>query len=529
MSSLLASVLLLIALMLGAVLLFDLWRSYRIRRARQATTDTSKPQGRAVAKANAGESRAASGAHLPVDPEPLPAQFAGLASEGWAASDQVGRTDTRSTAHTGANVSGALADASLPAPVAEPGAHADLSKAHAPTVSPESSDARRQSRDEPALGESILPSSGALPNGRAEPSLGSLFERESVNPVHAKPNPVQSGADPGQSRPTPAQTPPVAVEVKETSPGRARERTEPLADLGSGRAAQRAGAHGKAAPATLSERTDCVLVLRSPQALEADRVMLLVQDFRRVGAKPVLIEACSSVIEQPVAPRVSTGGHPDPKDTLSPVEPPWQGLVPGQQYRALRMGVLMANRAGPLNAMEFSDFVTRVRQLSERLGCRVVAPDMAGVLSRARVLDAECMRLDAQVGLNVLTEQALSPAQLAGLAAPLAISERGNNRYARLTGQGQIVFSVALSDQPNRLSLLLDVPRVPESLRPWSAMADCARIAAQHLDGKLVDDTGRDLSERAVDQIGLQLAHRYRELDAAGLTAGSAAALRVFN
>jgi hypothetical protein len=60
-------------------------------------------------------------------------------------------------------------------------------------------------------------------------------------------------------------------------------------------------------------------------------------------------------------------------------------------------------------------------------------------------------------------------------------------------------------------------------------MADCARIAAQHLDGKLVDDTGRDLSERAVDQIGLQLAHRYRELDAAGLTAGSAAALRVFN
>jgi hypothetical protein len=193
------------------------------------------------------------------------------------------------------------------------------------------------------------------------------------------------------------------------------------------------------------------------------------------------------------------------------------------------MGVLMANRAGPLNAMEFSDFVTRVRQLSERLGCRVVAPDMAGVLSRARVLDAECMRLDAQVGLNVLTEQALSPAQLAGLAAPLAISERGNNRYARLTGQGQIVFSVALSDQPNRLSLLLDVPRVPESLRPWSAMADCARIAAQHLDGKLVDDTGRDLSERAVDQIGLQLAHRYRELDAAGLTAGSAAALRVFN
>jgi hypothetical protein len=260
--------------------------------------------------------------------------------------------------------------------------------------------------------------------------------------------------------------------------------------------------------------------------LDADRVMLLVQDFRRVGAKPVLVEACAEAIDPAPMPGLPASPVADATKTA---EPRWHGLSKGGQYRALRLGLLLANRGGPLNAMEFSDFIARVRQLGERLGCRVLAPDMAGVLARARSLDAECLRLDAQVGLNVQTARTLSPAELAGLAAPLAVSERGNNRFARLTAQGQLVFSVALSDEPKRLSLLLDVPRVPEALRPWSAMADCARLAAQHLDGQLVDDTGRELSDRAVEQIGLQLAHRYRELETAGLSAGSAAALRVFN
>jgi hypothetical protein len=47
--------------------------------------------------------------------------------------------------------------------------------------------------------------------------------------------------------------------------------------------------------------------------------------------------------------------------------------------------------------------------------------------------------------------------------------------------------------------------------------------------GRLVDDGGRPLAESALAQIGRQLVQRYESLEAIGLPAGSALALRVFN
>ena len=517
MSSLLASVLLLVALMLGAVLLVDFWRSYRIRRARRASDEALKARGRESVKPGSLERSASTEARVGGS-APAPSQSS-VQGQGAPQSEP---TDTKPAA------------ASL-APVAEPAAArvpaglvrdmpARAESGHAESGRAESGRAEsirdEAVRDEPVLGEPLLPATGGAPSGRAEPSFGSLFEGLPA------PAPVPSGAEPmgAQARSTDIQT--MSADDNPAPPARSPQPRQPSTNRIAPSNLTVAAASSMGAPAILSERTDCLVLLRSERVLDADRVMLLVQDFRRVGAKPVFVEACAEAIASSSVPSSSALSA---ADTTKTVEPHWCGLSKGGQYRALRMGLLLANRAGPLNAMEFSDFIARARQLGERLGCRVLAPDMAGVLSRARALDAECLRLDAQVGLNVQTTRTLVPAELAGLGAPLALSERGNNRFARLTGQGQLVFSVALADEPKRLSLLLDVPRVPEAIRPWSAMAACARLAAQHLDGQLVDDTGRDLSDRAVEQIGLQLEHRYRELEAAGLSAGSAAALRVFN
>lgn len=512
MSSLLASVLLLVALMLGAVLLVDFWRSYRIRRARRASDEALKARGRESVKPGSLERSASTEARVGGS-APAPSQSS-VQGQGAPQSEP---TDTKPAA------------ASL-APVAEPAAArvpaglvrdmpARAESGHAESGRAES--IRDEAvRDEPVLGEPLLPATGGAPSGRAEPSFGSLFEGLPA------PAPVPVSAEPVAAQTTSKDIQTMSADDNPAPPARSPQPRQPSTNRIAPSNLTVAAASSMGAPAMLSERTDCLVLLRSERVLDADRVMLLVQDFRRVGAKPVFVEACAEAIASSSVPSSSALSA---ADTTKTVEPHWCGLSKGGQYRALRMGLLLANRAGPLNAMEFSDFIARARQLGERLGCRVLAPDMAGVLSRARALDAECLRLDAQVGLNVQTTRTLVPAELAGLGAPLALSERGNNRFARLTGQGQLVFSVALADEPKRLSLLLDVPRVPEALRPWSAMAACARLAAQHLDGQLVDDTGRDLSDRAVEQIGLQLAHRYRELEAAGLSAGSAAALRVFN
>ncbi len=191
--------------------------------------------------------------------------------------------------------------------------------------------------------------------------------------------------------------------------------------------------------------------------------------------------------------------------------------------------MLLANRHGPLNAMEFSEFVAAIQSLADQLSVLADTPDMAAVLARARALDDACAQLDAQVGLGVEAPDALGVADLARLAEECACTERGNNRYARLGPSGEVLFSLALSDAPNRLSLLLDVPRAPAGSEPWREMAASAQLCAQRLGGVVVDDAGRPLAAVHLERIDQQIAQRQQSLADAGFEPGSPLALRVFN
>jgi hypothetical protein len=179
--------------------------------------------------------------------------------------------------------------------------------------------------------------------------------------------------------------------------------------------------------------------------------------------------------------------------------------------------------------MEYSEFVNGLQSLADSLGGLVEPPDMMQVLERARELDARCAALDAQIGVNVEVAEALSPADLNGIAQSADVIERGNNRYARLGDQGEVVFSVALGDTPNRLTFLLDVPRVAPEREPLREMVACAWHCAQMLQGRMVDDTGRALTDAVFTRIEAQLAARYGALESAGFRAGSPVALRLFN
>jgi hypothetical protein len=158
-----------------------------------------------------------------------------------------------------------------------------------------------------------------------------------------------------------------------------------------------------------------------------------------------------------------------------------------------------------------------------------IVPDMGPVLDHARQLDEACAQLDAVIGLNVETPTALSPADLAALAGGLGLLERGNTRFAALGDEGEVLFSLALGERAEQLTLLLDVPRAPEHLEPWQRMVEAARACAERTGGQVVDDANRPLTDAAAAEVERQLAMRYRTLHEAGLDAGSPAALRVFN
>lgn len=258
----------------------------------------------------------------------------------------------------------------------------------------------------------------------------------------------------------------------------------------------------------ISEACDCIVELAPASACPGERLAMLAQRFRRAGSKPVALEA-----------RRAGAGSPD-----TPEAP-----AAGRSYDAIRIGILLANRHGPLNAMEFSEFVNGVQTLAEALSARPALPAMGSVLARARDLDSTCAQLDAQIGVNVEAPEAIEPAQLAALASPLSLVERGSHRYVRPGAHGEPLFSVGFADSPSRLTFLLDVPRVAASLGPFARMLEAADGCAQRLGAKLVDDGGRPLTQAALAQIARQLEQRYESLEAIGLPAGSTLALKVFN
>jgi hypothetical protein len=256
----------------------------------------------------------------------------------------------------------------------------------------------------------------------------------------------------------------------------------------------------------LDPRLDCIVELALGAPIAPERLLSAVSALRRAGSKPVAIEA-------------------DAGDGHWAIPHAARGAI-----RRVRAGVLLANRHGPLNAMEFSEFCTAVQALGRTVGAGgAIVPDMAPVLEHARQLDDACAQLDAVIGLNIETPTALSPAELAALASGLGLAERGNNRYAQLDEGGDVLFSLALGERAEQLTLLLDMPRAPQDAEPWPMMVDCAMQCAERTGGRLVDDAGRPLTEAAVSGVSRQLAQRYRSLQEAGLDAGSAAALRVFN
>ncbi|MFZ9408304.1 MAG: cell division protein ZipA C-terminal FtsZ-binding domain-containing protein, partial [Burkholderiaceae bacterium] len=197
---------------------------------------------------------------------------------------------------------------------------------------------------------------------------------------------------------------------------------------------------------------------------------------------------------------------------------------------ALRLGILLANRQGPLSAAEFAEFAEKLRRLAAKLEVKDIRlPETMGVLERARQVDEFCARLDTLIGVNVLASSRIAPTRVAELAQMLELVPRGHQKYARSAASGDVLFTMLQAERADMLTFLLDVPRASSAEEPWIRMVEAARHGATLLEAQLVDDALAPLSEAAVQAVARQLQSHYAQLESAGLNAGSAAALRVFN
>ena len=211
-------------------------------------------------------------------------------------------------------------------------------------------------------------------------------------------------------------------------------------------------------------------------------------------------------------------------------------IHPEESYVSVQLAVLLANRSGPLTAIEWSQAWTRAEDLSERFEGTMEGPDQQVVLEQAAKLDDACAALDTQVGLTLTMPEPQPMVQIIGTAQSLAFVADGI-RLAWLSEQNQVCFTLLRADgaametgmgAADHLYLLLDVPCSPADPRAFGRMVDVGRQLAARLEADLVDDHGKPLAEGAEATIDERLQVLFQQLDQAGLTAGGERALRVF-
>lgn len=269
---------------------------------------------------------------------------------------------------------------------------------------------------------------------------------------------------------------------------------------------------------------DALIDVVSPLLLEGevsgDAILAAMPGTRRVGSKPFAIEALNTVSGE------------------------WESPRPGQRYKGVQAGVQLANRHGPLNEIEFSEFVVKTQALADVLGATPEFPEMRDEVLRARELDQFASTHDAQLGFTLRAVQAAwSPGYVQQHAARLGFvagalpgrmvlpgTEAGSAPLLSLSFDTQ----AALAEDPEQtalreVSLLLDVAHVPHADRPYERMRQVATVLAQAMDGVITDDQGQSLAPESLDHIGADLESLYQALTARELPAGSVLARRLFS
>jgi hypothetical protein len=265
---------------------------------------------------------------------------------------------------------------------------------------------------------------------------------------------------------------------------------------------------------------DAIVPLMLEHPIAGETALAHLPPTRRAGSKPFYLEGLD----------VHTGR--------------WESLALGQRYSELQAGVQLANRGGPINEIEYSEFVQKIEAFAEAIHARADAPDMLDVVARGRELDALASPLDAQLSIalrsngvawsvsyvqQIAARAGLVPGVLPGRWV-LPASEDGEPPLLVLSLDAQ----AALAEDPQaaavrECALSIDVPQSPQASEPFPTLHRMATQLAEDLDATAVDDLGEPITLQAYQAIGQELQRLYEGLEALDLAAGTPAARRLFS
>ncbi len=265
---------------------------------------------------------------------------------------------------------------------------------------------------------------------------------------------------------------------------------------------------------------DALVPVALDGVVSGDAVLAALPPSRRVGSKSWAVEGLN----------ISTGQ--------------WEAPQAGHRYQSLQAGVQLANRTGPLNEIEYSEFVLKVQNFADAVNGAPDFPEMIEQVQHGRELDQFASSHDAQLSFTLRAGNAAwSPGYVQQHAARLGFvpgSMPGRMVMpSQTSGMPPILFlsfsaQAALAEDLEHsalreVTLSLDVPQVSRSEQPFLRMRAVAHDLSTSMDGLLTDDNGHPLPEPALDHIGQDLDMLYDTLELRDLAAGSPQARRLFS
>lgn len=317
---------------------------------------------------------------------------------------------------------------------------------------------------------------------------------------------------------------PVAPADSEGMPD-STDRLEPTlgADAAATPSPDRTSAPPVVRPGGVSPRLDVIVPLQLEKPVSGDAVLQSLPGTRRIGSKPFFIEGL-------------------PEDATA--DDAWEPPHLGRRYRALRAGLQLANRAGPLNEIEYSEFVQKLQAWAEHLMGAADFPDMMAVVQQARALDQFAAAHDVQLIFTLRAQRAAwSPGYVTQHASRLGFVPGplpGRMVWPSTQPRGapvlvlQFETQAALADDPElavlrEVRLTLEATHVPREERPYERLRELSAALAASMDGRVTDEAGRLLDAEALDRIGAELESLYQALEERALPAGSPDARRLFS
>ena len=224
---------------------------------------------------------------------------------------------------------------------------------------------------------------------------------------------------------------------------------------------------------------------------------------------------------------------------------PWQ-LIDGTTqgpWHEVAACLLLANRSGSVSRAELDAFQRLVSEVAAALEAPNARIDPAAEADRAEALDRFCADLDVQIGLTILKSELgqIAGTRLRGVAeaAGFRINAAGHFEHAQeetgaalytLQNYKQEPFSV---ESLRRMTtpgvvFVLDVPRVADPVRVFDQMRMAAKRMTQTLEGVLVDDNRRPITDTSLAAIRAQVQVTATALRDAHIDPGGPRALRLF-